>query len=558
MTGRAVILITTMAAALVVASGVASSAVALVWDQPAEGQNGRIVYVQNSSSADGGGLYTIPAGGGAATKVIGDESGLSGLWDPAFSPDGKKIAFSANDGNDDEIYTVPLTGGTPTKVTNNTTQDVWPDWSPSGGRIVYNGYNANGIVEIYTIPSTGGTPTKVVRTNTHAYAFEPAWSPDGRKIAYRGYDGDWEIFTVPVTGGTPTNVTNNSTADRAPNWSPDSKTIVYSGNDPNGNDADIFTIPSTGGTPTNVTKDTVLDDKQPAFSPDGTEIVYGRGGGYHELYSIPASGGTPTRVSTYDTWHEFEPDWGVATDYGVPFMATVSQNFIENSTLPANGDYSYSVTHPLKLSWSATDPDGIARYQLQERKLGGSITDEVYADIPLPTATTTTITRQIEPLHTYYQYRIRAQDTKGNWGPWVVGSIFSSGRDQENPYYTGGRLKYYPSNWNSIRQNGAYFERVASRCNCEGGSAVYTGSFRNVAWVATRAPDGGLAYVYIDGVYKKTVSLRSSSVQPRSVVFAHDFGDRGQHTVEIRVPRVQVGSSLPRTFVTLDAFITLQ
>ena len=74
-------------------------------------------------------------------------------------------------------------------------------------------------MEIYTVEPTGGRPFNV--TNNTTGDFDPSYSPDGEKIAYvgRGANGkDREIYTIDATGGTPFQLTYNYTRDDDPSW----------------------------------------------------------------------------------------------------------------------------------------------------------------------------------------------------------------------------------------------------------------------------------------------------------------------------------------------------
>jgi Tol biopolymer transport system component len=119
------------------------------------GKNGKIAYV-------GGVIYTINPGGGGKTKVTNGE-------EPSYSPNGKRIAYSAGGG----IYTINVGGGGKTKVTNNNKGDDFsPDYSPNGAKIAYAGYEGPDS-EIYTINVGGGGKSQV--TNSKYEAGDPSW-----------------------------------------------------------------------------------------------------------------------------------------------------------------------------------------------------------------------------------------------------------------------------------------------------------------------------------------------------------------------------------------------
>jgi Tol biopolymer transport system component len=85
-----------------------------------------------------------------------------------------KIAYQGNDGNDAEIYTIKSGGGGKVQLTDNSTGDYEPSYSPSGKKIVYSSKDApNGDYEIYTINPGGGGKVKVTDNNTGD--FNPSW-----------------------------------------------------------------------------------------------------------------------------------------------------------------------------------------------------------------------------------------------------------------------------------------------------------------------------------------------------------------------------------------------
>src|SRR5215208_3254801 len=85
-----------------------------------------------------------------------------------------KIAYSGYDGQDFEIYTINPGGGARFNVTNNSTDEYYSSYSPSGKKIAYSGQDgANGDYEIYTINAGGGGKVKVTDNSTDDYY--PSW-----------------------------------------------------------------------------------------------------------------------------------------------------------------------------------------------------------------------------------------------------------------------------------------------------------------------------------------------------------------------------------------------
>lgn len=215
---------------------------------------------------------------------------------------------------------------------------------------------------------------------------------------------------------------------------------------------------------------------------------------------------------------------------------------------PAITAPAFRLTYPVKLDstipvqtiWSAADPSGIAAYGLQ-RQVG----DGIWEDVALPATASTSITEPLT-LGTTYAYAARAADTVGNTSEWVPGArgaallteqansaVAYSGtwKSVVNRYASGGTLKYTTR---------------------KGASATYTFTGSGVAWVAYRGPDRGSARVYVDGVYKKSISLYAKTYSAKQVVFAFNWGSTGKHTIKI----VAAGTA-GRPRIDVDAFVRL-
>lgn len=117
--------------------------------------------------------------GGVATPLT-DAPGMKANL--VFSPDGNTIGFSGNLEGNYEIYTVPVTGGPPTRITHLPSGENLMQWTTDGKLLFYtNSLSVNGLaMQLFTVPSTGGLPTRLpVR-----YGADGAISPDGQWLAY--------------------------------------------------------------------------------------------------------------------------------------------------------------------------------------------------------------------------------------------------------------------------------------------------------------------------------------------------------------------------------------
>jgi dipeptidyl aminopeptidase/acylaminoacyl peptidase len=168
-------------AALLPAAAGLLAAVGLVvifYAQPAEstppGKPGKIAYSGKDAPNGDFEIYTIKSGGGGKVPVTDN---TRNDYNPAYSPSGKQIVYSASDGQDSELYKINAGGGGRVQLTDNGVDDHGPSYSPSGKKIAYSGLDspntASENFEIYTINAGGGG--KVPVTDTGTDDDNPSW-----------------------------------------------------------------------------------------------------------------------------------------------------------------------------------------------------------------------------------------------------------------------------------------------------------------------------------------------------------------------------------------------
>lgn len=163
---------------------------------------------------------------GNVTDTVRLTTHAAGDSQPAVSPDGKKIAFASNRGGsgDSEIYVMKANvpeGPTnrPVRLTDNTTTDWKPDWSPNGKKIVFQS-NRTANDEVFVM-NADGTRQKNLTKNA-AEDGDPVFSPDGKRIAFYSdrTTGNAEIWRMRADGTNPVQLTDNTALDAAPAWQP--------------------------------------------------------------------------------------------------------------------------------------------------------------------------------------------------------------------------------------------------------------------------------------------------------------------------------------------------
>lgn len=175
----------------------------------------------------GGQLYRVAAEGGMPERI--DTGGLARLNnDHGVSPDGRLLAVTddgtAAGGAGTHIYTLPVEGGTPTRVTQHA-PSYWHGWSPDGATLAYCA-RRDGNYDLYTIPAEGGPETRL--TSDPGHEDGPDYSPDGRWIYYNAdRAGNFDIWRIPAGGGEPEQVTSDAYEDWFPHPSPDGRSVVF-------------------------------------------------------------------------------------------------------------------------------------------------------------------------------------------------------------------------------------------------------------------------------------------------------------------------------------------
>ncbi len=155
----------------------------------------RVTFSQNEASQSV--LAIAPTSPNGEVSVAWRGQPRDQVYSPAWSPDGKKIAFSAwrRPGKRD-ILIVELASGAVTEVTNDRAVDMAPAWS-ADGRYVFFDSDRTSISNIYAYDTTDGSTWQV--TNVLGGAFHPAVSPDGARVAYINAvpRGGYDIYELP-------------------------------------------------------------------------------------------------------------------------------------------------------------------------------------------------------------------------------------------------------------------------------------------------------------------------------------------------------------------------
>jgi serine/threonine-protein kinase len=293
---------------------------------------------------ENGDIWTVDASGGTGSQIVGDAFG------PAFSPDGKSLAFDAPWGGARRIWVADVSGRNARQLTSDSSDAIvhaQPRWSPDGRRLVFR--RAEKIQSDIAVVELGSQSITRLTADA-AIDLDPTWGPDGRTVyfasarggglnlwrlalsesgmpegqpqqlttgagddiepavrpggevgfAVRGINSDiWRLPVSPETGkptGEPEPVAASTRVESRGSWSPDGSAIAF--NSDRLGQMNIWIRSLSSGRDRQLTTG-VGGDYQPQWSPDGKRVVFfSARGGNNDIWSIESPGGEPTRLTS--------------------------------------------------------------------------------------------------------------------------------------------------------------------------------------------------------------------------------------------------------------------
>lgn len=347
-------------------------------------------------------LWIAPSAGGAARRLT---SGGKTDSDPAFSPDGKSVAFLSNRDGSSQIWTVDPSGGEPRKATSFPTgvngfrwspdgrwfvivSDVWTDCSDAAclearvrarakatvkarvaERLLFRHWDAwqNGLrSHVWKVPSAGGEAADLTPGDRDVPTFSAAGpedyqlSPDGGTLAYtsnpdrvEAASTNSDVWTVAFAGkGTPADLTAaNRAFDGSPQFSPDGRWIAWRAQRRPGFEGDRFSLmmaDRSGGAPRELTAS--FDDwvDEIAWAPDSRSIYFASHVRAHGvIYRVGLEGGAPELIWTGGSASSLR----VSRDGRIFFSASSLTRAPEIYSLPGRGGAATAVTRVNDAFW---------------------------------------------------------------------------------------------------------------------------------------------------------------------------------------------------------------
>jgi len=253
---------------------------------------------------------------------------------PVWSPDASKIAFTSDRSGRLNLYVMNPDGSNVIKITENDGGVDFriydPAWSPDGKKLVYVGSFMGEMSSLQVVNADGsGATTRIDPTSTEVA--DPEWSPDGTRIAFTGrealdFPGEgvhFYLFVMNADGSGKTRIADwplpftsffFQDEGSGPTWSPDGTQLAYSYDGPLSTQqlrrvADIAVVKASGGGAVKFLTENAAEDTFPSWSPDGARIAFTSNlVGRRSIYVMNSDGSQALRL-TNSAADNFDPNW---------------------------------------------------------------------------------------------------------------------------------------------------------------------------------------------------------------------------------------------------------
>jgi len=261
----------------------------------------QIAVVDKINEAGPFGIFALSVETGERRLITSPLPRSVGDTGPAFSPDGRNIAFLRSiDASVNDIYVVPVTGGEPKRLTFDNGHIANHAWSPDGRELIFSSSRGGG-KSIWRVPVSGGAPKQIATVGQGAYYI--AVSRKGHYLAFSRWFADTNIWRLSIGSGAknavPEELISSTWEERSPQYSPDGSRIAFR-SDRSGNN-EIWVCDSSGANPLQLTSFGGPLTGTPRWSPDGKILAFdSRLEGRSAIYTVSSQGGAPHRITAVD------------------------------------------------------------------------------------------------------------------------------------------------------------------------------------------------------------------------------------------------------------------
>jgi len=284
---------------------------------PAFSPDGRLIAFARNFSSGGIDVFVMDAGGSEPRRVTFDGEHIGGI---VFSQNGREIIFSSARGGGERraLWRIPVWGGTPRQLPFGSDGAESPTVPLVGNHLAYVESTDSDKIWAYDIvaPGQSSTPGRIaIASRQHQAA--PQFSPDGQRVAFASTrSGSWEIWVSSPDGSNAVQLTNfGNRQTGSPHWSPDGKLLAFDARPEQ--HSDIYVIDAAGGKPRRITNSGSNDAVVPNWSRDSRWIYYAsNAAGNWDLWKIPIDlSQPPVQVTRNGGFAPFESSDGKTLYY---------------------------------------------------------------------------------------------------------------------------------------------------------------------------------------------------------------------------------------------------
>ena len=315
---------------------------------------------QKDSETDPFALSVLSVDSGEKRRLTTPPKEFFSDFDPAFSPDGRSLAFSRSIDPQSpglsDLYLLALSGGwkpagEPRQITFGNQGAKEPAWTADGRDIVYSvgSMVGRGLWRIPLFPHTAGRTEPERLPSVGDDAYEPAISRNGRRLAYVhsfSHGSIWRM-AAPARDGKalspvnqPASLISSTRDDLMPQFSPDGKKIAFQS--ARSGSLEVWVSEADGSNAVQLTSFGGPDVTTPRLSPDGERVVFdSNAAGEFDIYVVGVNGGKPQRVTT-DPANDGNPSW--SHDGQWIYFDSARTGTQQVWKMPANGGEAVQVT----------------------------------------------------------------------------------------------------------------------------------------------------------------------------------------------------------------------
>jgi Tol biopolymer transport system component len=275
---------------------------------PAFSPNGKeLAFVRTNGALNMADIFIVSSKGGQVRRLTFDNTVIPSP--PTWTRDGRSIVFSSPRISIPTLWRIPVSGGMPVQVSQVGVVTIHPSISPNGYRLAYDQIMGRSSIWRMEIAKPGKRDSRgrVRVTASGGYNWAPEFSPNGQRIAFLSDRlGTMEVWVCKGDGSDLMQLTKlrRATSSGPPRWSPDSESIAFDSS--LGEHNAIFVMKVDGGAPHPLLRDG-SDNVNANWSRDGKWIYFtSNRGGKWQIWKMPSEGGEAVQLTKEGGFASFE------------------------------------------------------------------------------------------------------------------------------------------------------------------------------------------------------------------------------------------------------------